>query len=68
MDEPTVLDALKTGIDVILFSGDKLLGGPQGGIIAGKKRYIDKMKAHSPGKGRSEWTKMTLACHGGHLL
>lgn len=44
--EPTVIDSLKTGIDVILFSGDKLLGGPQAGILAGKKEYIEKMKNH----------------------
>lgn len=44
--EPTILESLNTGIDVILFSSDKLLGGPQGGIIAGKKEYIDKMKKH----------------------
>lgn len=46
VDEPTVADSLRTGIDVILFSGDKLLGGPQGGIIAGKKELISKMKNH----------------------
>ncbi len=46
IDEPSVKKSVSTGIDVILFSGDKLLGGPQGGIIAGKKKYIDAMKKH----------------------
>jgi len=45
-DEPVVSDVLKSGVDVVMFSGDKLLGGPQCGIIAGSADIVRRLKSH----------------------
>lgn len=43
-DEPTVAPSLKAGVDVVAFSGDKLLGGPQAGILTGRQEWLQKIR------------------------
>ena len=42
--EPVVAESIRAGVDIVCFSGDKMLGGPQAGVIAGKKLYVEKIR------------------------
>jgi L-seryl-tRNA(Ser) seleniumtransferase len=59
-DEPVVKDIVKSGIDITTFSGDKLLGGPQCGVIVGKREYLEKIQGN-PLTRAMRIDKLTLA-------